>query len=96
MKEDFELYRAIDVWRRVNDEILICYRCFEVLSAYPEEAGFCVQSADHYYKTRLTQNGDQFDKQYLELLTEQKPNERSKVFSSLRQAIHAFKKDFED
>ena len=79
------LYEAIDVWRKQNDGTAIRYRCFKVLP----EGGYCVQSADYF----PTVNAD-LEKQFIELFTEQEPDERSGIFSTLKEAITNFDQEF--
>lgn len=83
------LFRAIDVWQRRPDGQLVRYRCFQVLP----EGGYCVQSADfHPQDARQT---ELLETQYLELLSEISPDERSKVHSSLEEAIQAHQAEFD-
>ena len=96
MERDHQLYRAFDIWKRVTDELLIRYRCFELLSPYEEERGYCVQSADHYHGSDVSKYASFFEKQFLELLLEQKPDERSKVHKTVEEAINQFARDFKD
>jgi hypothetical protein len=85
-----KLYRAIDVWQRRADGQLVRYRCFQVLP----DGGYCVQSADfHPQDARQT---ELLEKQYLELLSEIAPDERSKVHRSLEEAIKAHQAEFDE
>ena len=96
MEKDEQLYRSIDVWKRINEDLLIRYRCFECLSSYEEERGFCVQSADHYHRVDGSKNWEFFERQFLELLGEQKPDKRSTVHKTLEEAVKKFRRDFAD
>ena len=80
------IYRAIDVWQRRPDGQLVRYRCFQLLP----DGGYCVQSADF---PDAEQNAF-LDKQFLELLAESAPEERSKVHPSLEEAIAAHQAEF--
>jgi hypothetical protein len=83
------LFRAIDVWQRRPSGQLVRYRCFQVLP----DGGYCVQSADfHPQDARQTQF---LETQYLELLSELDPDERSKVHPSLEEAIEAHQTQFD-
>jgi hypothetical protein len=86
---DDKQYRAIDVWVR-KESTIVRYRCFQVL---PREE-YCVQSADYYRPPFNDVKAAQLDKQFLELLSEQAPDSRSDLFSSLTEAINAFDRDF--
>ena len=85
-----KLYRALDVWQRRADGQLVRYRCFQMLP----DGGYCVQSADfHPQDERQTQL---LERQYLELLSEIAPDERSKVHPSLEEAIKAHQAEFDE
>ena len=80
--------KSIDVWERTDSQI-IRYRCFELIPL----GGFCVQSAD-FYSAKTDPQKSFLDQQFLELLTDQNPMERNKVFPSLEEAIEAHKQEF--
>ena len=80
-------YRAIDVWERKDGRTVVLYRCFESLNS----GRYCVQSADFYYDGKLSAN---LDSEFIELLTEQDPAQRSGEYDSLKAAIAAHKRDF--
>jgi hypothetical protein len=85
------LYEAINVWKRISAVEVVCYRCFKDL----ETNLYSVQSADFY---RLPLNQAQtanLERQYVELLAEQSPDERDTGFASLKEAIAAHNRDFE-
>jgi len=86
------MLRAIDVWRRLDEETAVCYRCFEVLNG----SGFCVQNKDYYYLPADAKQERYFHSQFVELLCEESPESRSGVYPSLQEAIRAFDKDFEE
>jgi hypothetical protein len=84
------LYKAIDVWKRVNKTTAIRYRCFESLNS----GHFCVQSADFY---RIPLDADQvrsLSSQFVELLVEQDPVERSGEYATVAEAIAAHDEEF--
>ena len=83
-----KLFEAIDVWRKQSDGIAIRYRCFRVLPDY----GYCVQSADYYSEANTS--SEAFEKQFIELFTEQDPDDRSGISSTLEEAIVDFDKGF--
>jgi hypothetical protein len=63
------------------------YRCFEIIST----GKFCVQSADFY----RSKNVDAFlDKQFIELLSEEAPELRSKTFDTIEEAIEWHNQEF--
>jgi len=71
-----------------RDGIAIRYRCFRVL---PDD-GYCVQSADYYPEAKASAEG--FERQFIELFTEQEPDDRSGIFPTLEEAILDFDKGF--
>jgi hypothetical protein len=96
MKINEQLYKAIDVWKRASGEVLVCYRCFELILASEDEPRFCVQNADHYYSSDAGKNYEFFQRNFLELLFEQAPSKRSRVFKTIDEAIRDFEHDFKD
>jgi hypothetical protein len=86
-----ETCRSFDIWRRADAHTIERYRCFEDCST----GRFCVQSADSY-RSPVTEDHIKFlEKQFIELLVEQSPFERSGSFASLEEAISDFDKSFE-
>lgn len=81
------LYRTIDVWERKGGRIVARYRCFESL----DTGTFSVQSVDFYHDGKSSAN---LDGQFLDLLTEQDPAERSGKHATLKAAIAAHKREF--
>ena len=86
------MLRTIDVWKKIDDTTAIRYRCFQRLS----DNGYCVQSADYYYLPINEEQVKNLDRQFLELLIEEPPDERSTVYQSLEEAIVMYDKEFED
>jgi hypothetical protein len=89
-EKQMKLYRAIDVWKRADEETAVRYRCFESLLS----KRFCVQSADFY---RLPPNEQQIadlSRQFVELFIEQEPSSRSGEHSTLEEAIAAHDRAF--
>jgi hypothetical protein len=87
-----KLYQAVDVWKRLSETEFVRYRCFKNIATNR----YAVQSADFY---RLPLDPDQIadlDRQYLELLIEQAPDERSGSFDSIIEAIRAHEAEFAD
>jgi hypothetical protein len=85
-----ELYRAFDVWKLKEPHTAIRYRCFESLANHR----FCVQSADFYRLPLTSEQINQLEKQFVELLLEEPPIDRSGVFDSIEEAIDAHQKAF--
>jgi hypothetical protein len=84
------LYKTIDVWKRVDGTTAVRYRCFESL----QSKRYCVQSTDFY---RLPLDEKQFsnlDSQFVQLFIEQEPSSRSAEYLTLEDAIAAHDKDF--
>jgi hypothetical protein len=80
------------VWRRNTDGSATRYRCFEALP----QGGFCVQSADCYRSSITPTQVESHTKQYIELLSEMAPSERSPLFPTLEDAIRNFNLGFAD
>lgn len=89
-----ELFKAIDVWERIDRKTVARYRCFEVYMAGRPEAfnGFCIQSKDVY--TLPLGPGFPYRDQFIELLCEEAPHVRSGIFPTLKEAVNAFNKSF--
>jgi len=86
------MFKAIDVWKRVDDKTLIRYRCFHILSTNR----YCVQSAD-YYKLPIDEKTiKDHDKQFLELLFEDAPDTRAQTYQTLEEAIVRHDEDFKN
>ena len=81
------LYRTIDVWERNDTRTVVRYRCFESL----ETGRYCVQSADFYHHGKATPD---VEGQFIELLTEEDPVQRSGEHDTLAAAIAAHKREF--
>ena len=84
------MYRYIDVWKRVNDTTVVRYRCFQRI----KDNGYCVQSADYYSTPIDHKKIEELDTQFLELLIEQDPDERSGIYETLEEAIAMHEKEF--
>ena len=87
-----ELFKAIDVWQRRGDAELVRYRCFQSV----QSGKYSVQSLDHYQLPVDRTSVVDLDRQFLELLSEQSPMERSQAHDSLREAISDFVRSFEN
>jgi hypothetical protein len=78
-----EIYKSFDIWRRRGTHTLVRYRCFEDCST----GRFCVQSADFYRQPVTIEQIQSLEKQFIELLTDESPFERSEAFASIEEAI---------
>jgi hypothetical protein len=87
-----EYYKAIDVWSRKDEGAVVRYRCFQLLP----DGGYSVQSADYYKAPFRDTQSAQHEKQFLELLSEESPKMRSRLFPTLIEAISAFDRDFQE
>jgi hypothetical protein len=85
-----KMFEAIDVWRRDSETRLIRYRCFKELSSQR----YSVQSADFYHLPLDAKHVADLDHQFVELLAEQRPNERARSYASLIEAIEAHDREF--
>jgi hypothetical protein len=83
-------YREISVWRRIDGKRAVRFRCFEELEFHL----FFVQSADFYSMPLKADVAAQSDRQFLELLMEEEPTERSRGFATVEEAIAAHEKEF--
>ena len=84
-----QLYKEINVWEKLQNGRLICYRCFEIIPS----GKFFVQSGDYMNEA----NKAFLDEQYLELLSYQdEPDSAANTdsFDTLEEAILNHKKDF--
>ena len=80
------MYESVDVWKRVDEQMLARYRCFRSL----ENNKYYVQSFDYY---RVPFDAAQIaflDNQFLELMVEESPDKRSDGFDSLDEAIEKY------
>ncbi len=89
---DNEFYKAIDVWKRLDDGRLVRYRCFQVVST----GRYCVQSADYYNLPLSIEEDRRFDRQFKELLIEQAPEHRSETWVTLEEAVLNHDREFEE
>jgi hypothetical protein len=84
------LFESIDIWDRRRGEA-VRYRCFRVLAT----GRFCVQSSDFYRLPIDEKQDSSHERNFLELLIEQAPDERDETFASLEEAIAAHNRAFE-
>jgi hypothetical protein len=89
--EEIEQIRSFDVWRRNGQNGLTRYRCFEDCSSHR----FCVQSADFYKEPISAERIAQLEKQYIELLLQDSPFNRSGAFPTIEEAIADHDASFE-
>jgi len=86
-----KLFEAIDVWKRLSQKELVRYRCFKNLSSHR----YSVQSADFYQIPLDPKQAADQERQHLELLAEQPPDERAGSYVTLAKAIEAHDRDFD-
>jgi len=84
------MYQELSVWKRYQGKV-VRYRCFMSLTTKK----FTVQSADFYYPPLDPKRAQEHESQFIELLCETDPFERSASFDSLEEAIAAHDRDFE-
>jgi hypothetical protein len=84
-------YQYIAVWRRESYGLKL-YRCFGVLVG----GGYVVQSADRFYAKHSRESVAQLERQFLELLLEEAPDERVEPRPSIEEAIRHFDSLFAD
>ena len=85
-----QLYIEVNVWKRVDGNRLLQYRCFHIL---PDNK-YCVQSADLYSLPLTERQIRNLSEQFIQLLREEDPKVRADVFDSLEEAIAAHDRDF--
>jgi hypothetical protein len=86
------MFKSFDVWKKTSTAQLVRYRCFEDT----DTRKFCVQSADFYNLPIQTERLVQLEKQFIELMIEQSPFERSGSFDSVEEAIAHHDSEFVD
>jgi hypothetical protein len=75
---------------RESSARLARYRCFRDLSS----GRYSVQSVDFYTLSLDSKRIEELERQHMELLAEQAPDERGGAFDTLEAAIEAHDKDF--
>lgn len=86
------MFKAIDIWKRLDDTTAVHYRCFQHLT----NGQFCVQSADYYHMPIREEQVRMLDRQFLELFIEEAPNQRSSLYPTLEEAIAMYDLEFAD
>lgn len=86
------LYKRIDVWTRIQANQVAVYRCFEVLPG----GGYCVQNKDFFHFPLREADMKALERNFLDLLVEQDPRERSEAFPTLEEAIEQHEREFSD
>jgi hypothetical protein len=86
------MFKAIDIWKKLDDTAAIRYRCFERLG----DRQFCVQSADYYYLPLRQDQIKALDQQFIELFIEDSPDQRSSLYPTLEEAIAEYDLEFAD
>ncbi|NEP63528.1 MAG: hypothetical protein F6K31_42635 [Symploca sp. SIO2G7] len=86
------MFKSIDIWKRIDSETAICYRCFQRLT----DGQFCVQSADYYHLPLEDTQVKALDRQFLELFIEESPEQRSSLYPTLEEAIAMYEFEFAD
>lgn len=84
------MFKAIDLWKRIDDTVAVRYRCFQRLT----DGQFCVQSADYYHLPLNEEQVRILDKQFLELFIEESPDQRSSLHPTLEEAIAEYEIEF--
>lgn len=84
------MFKAIDIWKRLDDTKALRYRCFQRLT----DGQFCVQSADYYYLPIREEQVKTLDRQFLELFLEEAPDQRSSLHPTLEDAITMYNLEF--
>ena len=94
-KEKVQLFKEISVWRRIDDETLLRYRCLQVL---PDD-GYCVKSS-HFYRYPLSHDDGQIAQAefyFLDsLFQDGLPAAAKETYKTLEEAIAKHDKDFDN
>ncbi len=77
------MYKTIDVWKRIDDKSAVKYRCFQIAG----ENKYCVQNADFFHHPIDEKQLYASEKNCIELFIEDLPQKRTKMYSSLKEAI---------
>lgn len=84
------MFESIMIWKRASEESLIRFTCLRNVNT-----GKCaVHSADFFKVPVDASQFAYFDKQFLELLSEESPEVRCKWFDSVSAAIEQHELDF--
>ena len=86
------MFKAIDVWKRLDNGGLARYRCFELLPGNR----YCVQSVDFYNDPLNVKRMQEFESQFLELLLEGPPDLENETYETLEEAIANHDLDFRE
>jgi hypothetical protein len=86
------MYIAIDVWKRVDSQTLIRFRCFQVL---PQNK-YVVQSADFYRLPLDEARVNELERQFLELFFEEAPEVRAEMSETLEEAVRKHVQEFRE
>lgn len=87
-----KLFLAIDVWRQIDENQAICYKCFQKLG----KEAYYVQSADFYHLPEVDTFKKELEKQNIELFIEGDLDDEKRFFPTLEEAIEAHIKNFEN
>ncbi len=86
------MFRGIDVWKRLDNGTLARYRCLQML---PQNR-YCVQSVDFYRQPFDEKQMRELDRQFIELLLDQAPDDENEMYETLEEAISKHDQDFQD
>jgi hypothetical protein len=93
-KERTQLFKEFSVWRRIDDETLLRYRCLQV----PPDGGYCVKSS-HFYRYPLSLDDGQIAQAkfyFMDSLFQDSLSEAVKeTYGTLEEAITKHDKDFD-
>jgi hypothetical protein len=92
IENKMKVYKEINIWQRKTNGTLCCFRCFELIP----NGGFCVQSADLYTPNEGAEKDQYFKQQFIELLQDEAPEIRTKLFPSLQEAIQVHIAEFDE
>lgn len=87
-----QLYQEINIWVRVREGVVACYRCLQLLP----QGTYCVQSKDFFREPFSRERLQQSDKQFIELFSDEAPEIRGETAGSLDEAIKRHEEQFSD
>lgn len=85
-----KLYKRIDIWTRIEGDQVAVYRCLEALPA----GGYCVQSRDLFRLPLEKESILMMEENFIDLLAEEDPVERSGIFPTIEEAIAQHERKF--
>jgi hypothetical protein len=91
MKKEEKLFKEINVWKRIDNNKILLYRCFEVL---PDNTYF-VKCSNYFYEDFDDEQFNRLNKEFAEsLFYDSLIIHQEKAYSSIIEAINAHEEEF--